>query len=241
MIAILSLSVQGESKRVILAYGNYAPYYGKEMEDKGPLSEIVVKAFAESGYQTKLVNIPVWKRQLTEVEKGNYDGLFSLWYRKEREQWFLFSDTLPIPPSTLGFYKHKDSDYSFESYGDLIGLRIGVVRGYSYPHEFNEKHFILDEAVRVEHNIAKLLKKRIDLALIDKNVGMEILTKEHPDHVNELEWIEPPVGFINQHLAISKKTKHAQQKVDAFNAGLKSLYEKGEVSKILKKFGLSDN
>jgi polar amino acid transport system substrate-binding protein len=231
---IYSLPVVANENKVVLAYVDYPPYYGKSLENGGPITEIIVQAYNKVGYGVKLEFVP-WARGLAGAKEGTFDGLFTAWYRKDREQWFVFS--APLPPNEIVFYKRKEDNIKFNSFDDLKSYKIGVVRGYSNPHGFKEANLGIEEVTTDMQNLVKLAKNRIDLALMDKALGQYIIRTEIPEHANKLEWIDPPVEVVNQYLMISKQTKNFQKKVEAFNSGLKILSESGEVDKILAKHG----
>ncbi|AQS39717.1 amino acid ABC transporter substrate-binding protein, PAAT family [Shewanella psychrophila] len=216
---------------VTLAYVEYPPYIGAELENGGPVAEIVAKSYEKIGYQVTLELVP-WVRAFRDAKLGIYDGVFTAWHRKEREQWFLFSDSLP--PNEIGFYKRKGEDISIQSFDDLKPYQIGVVRGYGYPSGFSEANLKLSVVDTDIQNLRMLLYKRIDLALTDKALGRHFMTEEL---LGEIEWVEPPIEVLNQYLMISKKAAGAHKLLADFNSGLKQLSDSGELAQILKYHG----
>lgn len=231
---IYSLPVVANENKVVLAYVDYPPYYGESLENGGPITEIIVQAYNKVGYEVELKFVP-WARGLKGAKEGTFDGLFTAWYRKDREQWFVFS--APLPPNEIVFYKRKGDNIKFNSFEDLKSYKIGVVRGYSNPPGFKEANLRIQEVTTDKQNLVKLASNRIDLALTDKALGQYIIRTEIPEHANKLEWINPPVEVVKQYLMISKQAKNFQKKVEAFNSGLKILTESGEMDKILAKHG----
>ncbi|EPJ50437.1 MAG: putative amino acid ABC transporter, periplasmic component [Osedax symbiont Rs2] len=231
---IYSLPTIAHEKKVLLAYVEYPPYYGQSLENGGPITEIIVQAFNQVGYEVKLKFVP-WARGLKGTKQGIYDGLFTAWYREEREEWFVFS--APLPPNKIGFYKRKGQNIKFNSFEDLKPYKIGVVRGHVNPTGFKETNLKTTLAATDSANLRLLTMNRIDLALTDKALGRYIIRTELREQENKLEWIDPPVEVVNQYLIISKQAKNFQMKLDAFNLGLKKLTESGELNKILLKHG----
>ncbi|MCW8109338.1 transporter substrate-binding domain-containing protein [Alteromonas ponticola] len=221
---------------VILAYGEYPPYYGRGLYREGFISEIVVKAYALSGYEVELVYLPAWQRSVEETKNGRFDGLLTMWHSQRREQWFLFSN--PLPANEIGFYKHVDSPFTFNSVDDLASARVGTVRGVIYPPELEDAGAVVEEVTYLKQNIAKLLKQRIDMALTDKAVGRHILLSLYPEHKDDIIFIEPSLALINQHLVISRKADNAQEKLNAFNRGYAILKESGEIVRLATKYGI---
>lgn len=220
--------------KVVLAYVEYPPYYGKSLENGGPVAEIIVQAYNKVGYGVTLKFVP-WARGLKGTKLGTYDGLFTAWYSKDREQWFVFSD--PLLPNELGFYKRKGESIKFDSFEDFRPYKIGIVRGHIYPLGFKEADLKTYEAATDKENLLLVLMNRIDLALTDRALGRYIIKTELQGQGNKLEWIAPPIEVRKQYLIISKQAKGFKEKLEAFNLGLKKLTESGEMNKILIKHG----
>lgn len=231
----LSFTALSANKEIHLAYGEYPPYYGKALDNNGPISEIIVEAYKRVGYRVKLHFISSWARRMKETREGNYDGIYSGWFREERKQWFVFSD--PLPANELGFYKRKKDNITFNKLDDLKPYSIGVILGYKNAEKFERAQLKTEAVEKESQNIGKLLLNRIDLALIDKGVGRHILNTKYADQSHLIEWMSPPIEVANQHLMISKKTDEFQKKIDDFNIGLNILKERNLVEKIMIKHG----
>ena len=204
-------------KTINLAATEYPPYYGKDLENHGFMTELVVEAFARVDYDVTVKFLP-WKRALESTKTGKHDGLFTVWYREEREEWFVFSD--PLPANELGFYKRKDRDISYQNYDDLKPFSIGVVRGYASPPGFDDAGLKTSLANDDEQNLRKLQKGRVDLVLIDKITGKFQIDSKLSSEQGELEWIEPPLHVDIQYLVISKKIADYEATLRDFNKGL---------------------
>ena len=191
-------------KKVTLSYGEYPPYYGKNLKNNGPMTEIIVKAYDQVGYKVKLIYINVWKRRFVYSKIGKYDGMFTMWHKKEREEFFLFSDTLP--KNKIVFYKRKETDFNKDN---LEQYKIGIIRGFARPSGYENLKY--EEVARAEQNIAKLIFKRIDLAIIDQNVGQNLLKTEFKKNEKQIIYIHPPIEEINQYLVISKKAENYEK------------------------------
>ena len=231
---MLCSSSWAEQRTLNIAATEYPPYYGKDLENNGFMSEIIVTAFNRSGHDIDIQFLP-WKRALEGTKAGKHDGLFTVWYRKEREEWFVFSN--PLPANELGFYRRKDQDISFTSFDNLKPYTIGIVRGYVSPPGFDEAGLKTSLAKDDEENLRKLHKGRVDLVLTDKIVGRHIISTKIPDAVSELEWIDPPAHTDIQYLVISKKAKDYAAILADFNTGLAEIEADGTVQAIMTKHG----
>ncbi|NRA18243.1 MAG: transporter substrate-binding domain-containing protein [Oceanospirillaceae bacterium] len=231
---IYPLPAAAYENKVVLAYVEYPPYYGESLENGGPITEIIVQAFNKVGYAVKLKFVP-WARGLEGAKQGTYDGLFTAWYTKDREKWFVFS--APLYQNKIGFYKRKGEYIKFNSFEDLKSYKIGVVRGYIRPLGFKEANLQTIESATDRENLLLLTMGRIDLVLTDKTLGKYIIGTQLVGQAHKLEWIAPPIEVLNQYLMISKQAKDFQKILQAFNLGLKKLTETGEMNKILLQHG----
>ena len=210
-----------QERQIILSSTEYPPYYGQNLEKKGFITQIIVEAFKRKGFRVNVEFFP-WKRALRQAKKGKSDGLYTIWYRKDREEWFYFSD--PLPPNELVFYTQKSLHVSFKTFQDLKGYRIGVVRGYRYIPEFQDAVYLhkIESADDIK-NMERLCKGYNQLILIDKLQARYMIQTRFDQCTDDLEWIGPPIETTNQYLVISKKAADAKTKLDAFNSGLNQM------------------
>ena len=222
-----------QADKIELATIEYPPYYGKNLENQGFITEIIVTAFERSGHEVTTKFMP-WKRAFEGTKAGKHTGVYTMWYRADREEWFAFSD--PLPANEVGFMKRTDAAIEFESLQGLKPYKIGVVRGYSNPKGFDEAALTTEEVAEDKLNISKLLRKRVDLVLIDEITGQHIINTQHADRKDELEWLTS-VQVDPQHVAFSKKHPNYEAQLTAFNSGLKAITEDGTLKKIMESHG----
>ncbi len=238
VLLVLSIffSIQGyaSENEIFLTSAEYPPYYGEKLENNGVITVIIREALKRAGYELKVIFFP-WARAEMMAKNGDSDGMFPPWHTKEREQWFIFSNQIPIP-NAIGFYKQKDKKIIFKTYQDLKPYRIGSVLGYAYPKDFLEAKLRINKNYTDERLIEGLVQEKIDLAIIDKLQAEYLLHTNFADQSDKFEFMEPPIEVKNQYLVISRKTKNAQKKINDFNHGLKMLINDGTFKKILEQY-----
>ncbi len=237
-IAFLAVLCVGSASaaQVTLVTVGYPPYYGPGLPNNGPIAEIVTEAYARAGYQVTVEFMP-WVRAMQRAQTGKADGLLGGWYSKEREQWFVFS--APLPGNELVIYKRiGDRPQRFTSYEALTPYRIGTVKGYRNPDDFEAADLRREAAPSDRVNLVKLANNRVDLILIDKATAKFILDKELAEYRDRLEPIEPPLERPPLHVLISKQAVDFEKKIEAFDEGLKILEREGAVEAILKRHNL---
>ncbi len=83
-----SLCLAGERKLEIATI-EYPPYYGKDLENGGFMTEIVVEALKRAGYDAEIKFLP-WKHALEGIKAGKHNGMIG---REGRSP-------LPSPPAS---------------------------------------------------------------------------------------------------------------------------------------------
>ena len=163
----------GQENILVAAADPYPPYVDPQAPGEGLAMEIVRAAFKTQGYTIKLEIMP-WVRAEKGVSEGRYDILVDVWRTEARVKELLF--TVPYAVSKIKFIKRKDNPFEFTGLESLNGLRVGVIRGYGYSDAFNKApNFSREEVTSMEHNINKLLLKRIDLTLEDEIAARSVL------------------------------------------------------------------
>lgn len=258
--SILLAAVQGYAaeKHVKLLTLEWEPYAGSRMLNKGFASTIITKAFQKAGYTVEF-EFHDWDKAMELARNGNADGIFPAYYEKSREEHFLFSESLAKSPLELckirhfqspspgggvfekGYYIEYITDPRIDqtqALRDLEKYKFGVVKGYANTEEFDAADFLTKIEVQTdEENIAQLLRDEVQLIVIDRYVARNIMIKRFPWRSGEIEFLQPSLSMKDLYLAVSKNTDNAQEKLDAFNAGLKILKEDGILNIIMRQYG----
>ncbi len=223
------------SKTIRLTNGEWQPYLSKDSPHYGFASHIVAEAFAQVGVEVEYGFFP-WKRSYKIAKEGTWDGSVVWVDSDERREQFLYSDA--VVPSNFAFFHLKGSDFDWNSYEDLRGIRIGGTSEYAYSKEFDaaEKAGIIktNRAPSDEIGLKKLLKGRIEVfpgevmvtyAQIRDTFSQEdaALFTHHPKAINE----DP------MYLLLSKKVAGNEAMRDLFNEGLKRLKASGRYDQII--------
>jgi polar amino acid transport system substrate-binding protein len=122
------------SKTIRLTNGEWQPYLSEDAPHHGFASHIVTEAFALVGVEVEYGFFP-WKRSFKLAKEGTWDGSVVWVDSDERREYFLYSD--PVVPSKMAFFHLKGSDFDWNSYEDLKGIRIGGTLEYAYGKEFD--------------------------------------------------------------------------------------------------------
>lgn len=235
----LLMPVIGNAKDITLTSVNWEPYAGAHLPNKGFTSEIIAKALERAGHRAVFSFLP-WKRAMRSVAEGRIDALYSAYYSKERANQYAITDN--YGESALVFAALADSDIQFSQLADLSPYRIGTVRGYVNTPKFDQADYLHKEPVVSDAlNVKKLVKRRVDLIVIDKFVAIQQV-KTNPTiaaQVRDIKFLTPVLESKGLHVMFSKKIEGYEQLVSDFNRGLAAIKNDGTYNDILYKFGIT--
>lgn len=214
---------------------DYPPYYGPYLPGNGFVTELILAAFTSAGYEGTVKFLP-WKRAVQQLKMGGADGLFTVWHRKERESWAVFSD--PIYFDELVFIKKKGLKVDYRHLDDLKPYIISDVLGYSYPDSYQKAALKKKNAMNDNEAVKRMVLGGADLALVDKIQGIHLL-KQMNVLVEDYDILMQPLDRVASHLAISSLRGDAQKIVADFNAAIRQLVVSGEAKKIAEKSGFA--
>lgn len=231
----LGSSLFAEEKVLKVATLDWEPYIGQNMPNNGYVAELMKEAFRRVGYSIKLEYLP-WARAIEEAKLCKQDVLLPEYMDEERKKDFIYSEKYPGGP--LGFYKKKDKQIKWSGkLEELKGLKVGTVRGYVNPEDFEKDQNIIKEpATDDETNIKKLERDRLDLMIVDKFVAAYIIGTKFPAYTNVIEFMEPPLTNYDLYTLFPKKCGNSEKLKNDFNMALKEMNDDGTVDKVLKKY-----
>lgn len=213
----------------------WAPY--SNPDGTGMANDIITAAYKAVGIKVNYVVKP-YNRLLKETEDGKILGAFNIPDDAVRVAQFLFHK-IKLYDAVSYYYYNVDAplkEHTKEDFKDGE-VTIGLIPDYGYGREFaairEAEKFTAAYTRSDEQNINKLLKKRIDTALVfDKTA--HILFKE----MNLYGKIEK--GFENERAAIfvgfSKALPESQYYADLLDEGLKIIQENGQYDKIMRSY-----
>ncbi|OUR66936.1 hypothetical protein A9Q77_10775 [Marinomonas sp. 42_23_T18] len=238
LILMPSHTLFAHNNLVSLTTTDYDPYHAEDMREGGVLTELIRAAFEKAKIKMTVTWFPFSRAIKHAQYSAEYDGIYSIWYTPERAKWAYFSD--PIIPNVLGFYRHKDTElpaYWNMKYLKVSAKTVGVVRSYLNPKKMIEAG--LDTLVSDSDllNLRVLLAQRVDLIVIDKMVAESLIEQHFESQKESFIWLDPPLEYKMQYLAIAKNAPNAKEKIAAFNRALKEIRRDGTYQNIMRKHG----
>lgn len=198
------------------------------------LIRIVLK---KMNVKIKRHSIYPWKRGLMMVYRGDIDAIHSASSTEERLKYSWFPQE-PLTTSSKVFLIKKENlkKLKYESYEDLIGHTIGIVRGFNYPADFLSFVKTQDnyhEVVKIEQLFDMLRADRLDYIVSEANVANNIVKLKQLQ--NEIVILNKPLQIKPMFLIFSKK-RVSKSFVDKFSVELKSFKNTDEFFMLCKKY-----
>ncbi len=223
---------------VVISTGEWAPWCGSKLHNKGAILDIVTRAFARRGYNTQF-KFYVWRRAFKLMAAGDVQAS-AYWYHREKyEKVALFSE--PLNTEEHVFIHLKSTHIRpWKTLTDLKGYRIGATGGFSYSDEFwrlaKEKVLTVEVVQNDDLNMKKLLAGRIDMFPTTRRVGYNVLTRGKYQHESDRVTITEQVyRRATGHLLFPKNRPESEKLLTEFNAGLREIIQDGTVENIMRK------
>jgi len=227
-----------DSLSIKIANGDWPPYFSEKLRHNRVVSRIVKDAFEIEGIGVEYVFLP-WKRGLVEAKAGKWTGAIGWLKTEDREKQFYFSK--PIMDLIPVFFQRKDYRINWNSMAELKGKRIGATYGFFYGSDFAEaeknKIITVDRTTDSYHNLKKLIYKRVDLAAVEREVGLYLLMTKFSSDESVL--VEPQLKSLHSepaYLLISKKVENSKDIIRSFNRGFETLMNDGRIGKYWIEF-----
>jgi polar amino acid transport system substrate-binding protein len=201
ILSIPFFAANVRSETITLGYVEFPPYeYQKGGKPVGIQVEIVKTLFKRAGIPLKLRPLP-FKRAYEKAKHGEIHGLFNFYKIKKRLPYFDYSE--PVIENPLVFFVRKDSNIQFNTIKDLRGLKVGVMRGYTYGEGFDESPLFFRESTNSHlANFKKLLSGRIDAYCCDKLVGIHVARQYNIG--SEIKNLPTPLKVMKGHIGFTK-------------------------------------
>lgn len=205
----------------------------------GVATEIVARVFQSMGidYENKIYP---WVRALGMLTDGELHALYTIMKNKERAAVLYYPKEPILYSKWVFFIRRSDAGtLKFDSFDDLKGKKIGLVRDVKYTEtlwEFvrREKNY---ELVSVNNlNLKKLVGNRVDYALCEYINGM-VMAKELGIENEVVALTGNPVESTPLYIAFSPK-KVDRKFADKFSDELIKFKSGGRYQEILEKYNI---
>jgi len=132
-----------------------------------------------------------------------------------------------------------DYDFTYESLESLRGKTVGVAEGWGYPDDFqNADFFTKDVAFDLKQSLQKLIRGRINLAIVEEFASRYAISQSFKDAVDTLKYSEISLQTNDLHVAFTRNHPGSEEIKNRFNAALAAMKADGSFQKILAFHGV---
>ncbi len=221
----------GKQERVF-ACNNFPPQKIENPGDglPGYDVEILTQALNRSGYLAK-IDYYSWKRAKRSAENGDVDGLCSCSYRPEREEHFLFTDSIGFV-STGIYTKVNYNGPKITMINDLKGKLVGVVSGYNLEAELINQDIEITGAEKELNAIRMIEANRFDYFYSYQNTVAFILSRQNKQNSMKFH----PINTTPYYICINKKADGADDLVLKINTALRRMRADQTIQNIMANY-----
>jgi len=215
-----------------LVTGEFEPFSGEALPNKGLASEVAVLAFERAGYRVDLAFLP-WPRGYNETLALTYFGTFPYSKNPDREKDFLYSE--PLYTYNGAFFVRPDSTLQFSGVENLANLHMCAPVGFStfiIQKQLDDGTIQLDRPEDLAACFKMLDARRTEMVMTIEDVGWAVVDKEFNNRVGfkVLGRLES-----SDFLIVSKTYPKGEQILHEFNQALAALQAEGVIKQLILK------
>ena len=176
-------------------------------------------------------------RMLKYLQEGQRDAATIISKNKDRLNYLIYSDEVFQKKGRIYYLVNARKSFSWQSYENLQGLKIGTVMGHNYGADFikanKQYNFKLEEVIKVEQNFGKLLTGRIDIFLCNELTAKQFL--RNPKYKGKIIASDKNYYEKGYHIAFSKFSpqRHLLPKI---NKTIRAMKKDGSLNDIISRF-----
>jgi len=240
---ILVLATTVGAQTVAFSTGEWAPFSGEALPNKGIATEIVVAVCKVAGIQYKFDFFP-WARAESMVLAGQSFAAFPYSSNEERRAKYDYSEPLFYTVTKFGYYsKNKDlSKLKITGWADVKPYKIAYLAGSWLEKDMKTAGIDVTIVTDMEMAIKMLQAGRVDLVCDDSAVLTAAMQKAFPAEAANLKMLESTPLFGTSgpvHLLVSRTYPDSKALLAKFNAGIAAIKANGTLDAIAKKYGIA--
>lgn len=239
---LLFARVSWADHTVLVAIDHAPPFseIDSQGESQGLIIDILNELLKESHQDYKIKPVPCpFSRCVRMLSQGQVDVMGGLIKTHRREQTMAFvQPPYMVLSSSFVFYANKNSGIEVNSFDELQGKRIAVMRGGAYFKEFDEDKTLNRVQVNSEHvAFDLLLKGRVDLVLsVEETAEVAMKTLNQPfEQLKKVNYRH--TNNIYGHMAFSQRFAKTKLAVQLQRAMIK-LAKSGQLNRLVAPYQL---
>jgi len=209
------------------------PYWSENMPFNGMGGEIMHTLSRIVGLGIRINFQPL--QRLIDNDHNNDLGDPSFYIKNQD-----FSVIIPIAISQSSFHYYRPNhqhDLYIDSWDDLSGLKVGILKGGLEQREFfNELGIQFEESYKQESLIKKLRLGRLDVVIELDLVAKQLIDRLFPEDVDDFQLITISDSATPIAMMIDANYPNAHQLGEQYRKALAEIVEKGIYHDIVEKY-----
>lgn len=237
IVGLSLLLAMPASARELLAVGTHFPgvfVQHVDGEPDGLAVRVLREVFEPLGHHVRFELYP-WARAQNMLENGRADILIGPYKNAEREARFAFS-AQPFYRDSIVFFHLRSRALQWSGdYQQLLGRRIGVVRGWAYGSDFDSQREQLElvTVASVEIGLRMLRAGRLDMLASNQRNTLPVLVALGLSHaVNQLA---PQIDQQDGYFAFPRRLEPGQLQKD-FDREFALMVKQGRLAALAEKW-----
>lgn len=192
--------------------------------------DIVTEALKRIGLSAEVSFLP-WKRALELAGRGEYDGLCSCSYTKDREDKLLFSEELGAVSVGL-FARSAEALAGVSSVADLKGRKVATVGGYNLEAELTKAGALVDATSNDKTALDMLVGGNVDV-LYGYQLTTENLIRSD---AGSASIVYQEIRRNPYYFCLSRAMPGADAVMQSFNRSIAGMARDGSIARILDAY-----
>lgn len=195
--------------------------------------ELIDQIFKAIEVEAQFKFVP-WNRVINTVKKGDAAGYFSCAYKKEREEYSYYSDS--ISTATQGIIVRRGFDVSgIRHVEDLKSMRVGSVEGYAVNKYLNDAGIPFERIGHISNAFPMLSRQRFDALFLSLESAMFLASEAGLS--GDLAYIPmQDIPVRKFYLCMSNKLENHKEITQKFNKKLAEFKLDGTYDAIHNKY-----
>lgn len=226
-----------DENTVVVAVSEYPPFLVEHNNGEsfsGIDIDIMDEVFRRKGIKAIYKSYP-FEKTLELMKEGFVDVIPTLSYKKEREEFMIFSESYRDTTKYV-FVARTGSNVEINNARDAEQYTIGMLKGFTYPEEFAKNDGIRkDENLNAEIMLTKLVKNQLDAVIINEFTLGDYIEKNGLKGKVRLLKYEILDQTSDTRMTFAKANNlHHMKKL--FEEGFEEIKKDGTLDKIYKKY-----
>ena len=238
-IIFISIFTQVSADNILVMHivppTEYYPFAfaGRQGNGTGLLAELL-ETVAEKNNIKLVYKVLPRKRAEHALNEGSIDAYATSEKYIEYPSKFVWCDSIIINNDYL--YSLLENPVDFHSFEDLFGKRIGTQLGFRYykiDKYFSSGKIIRDDAINEYQSLKKLLRKRIDSAIINETIGEKLLVVHKKEFADKFFISKEVINSAEMGIAFNRKWSDF---VQVLNDEIKIMRKNGQLQVLIDKY-----